>query len=52
MFLKEMHDRTIKAQGIADSRPQLTYTTKEVSSPTVSPEAMILSCSIYAKENR
>ena len=53
MFLKEKHDSTLKAWGCAEGRLQREYTTKEeVSSPTVSLEAMMLSCSIDAKEGR
>ena len=53
MFLKEKRDGTLKARGCADWRPQRQYTSKEeVSSPTVSLEAMVLSCAIDAKENR
>jgi hypothetical protein len=53
MFLKEKRDGTIKARGCADGRPQRLYTNKEdASSPTVSIEAMMLSCAIDAKENR
>ena len=53
MFLKEKRDGTIKVRGCADGRPQREYTRKEeVSSPTVSLEAMMLSCAIDAKEGR
>jgi len=53
MFLKEKRDGTIKARGCADGRPQREYTRKEeVSSPTVSLEAMMLSCAIDTKEGR
>ena len=42
MFIKEKRDRVIKARGCADGRP---YTNKEdASSPTVSLEAMMMSC--------
>jgi len=44
MFLKEKRDKSIKACGSADGRAQWQYTSKgEVSSPTVSLEAMMLS---------
>ena len=44
---------TTKARGCADDRPQRIYTNKEdTSSPTISIEAMMLSCTIDAKENR
>ena len=50
MFLKEKHDGTNKAQGCADGLPQRLYTTKqEASSPKVSLEAMMLSCTFDAK---
>jgi len=53
MFLKEKQDGTIKARGCADSRLQRVYTNKEdTSSPTISIEAMMLSCTINEKENR
>ena len=53
MFLKEKRDGSIKARGCADGRPQRIYTNKEdASSPTISIEAMVLSCAIDAKENR
>jgi len=53
MFLKEKCDGTVKASGCADGRPQQEYTTEEkVSSPTVSLEAMVLSCPIDKKEGR
>jgi len=48
MFLKEKIDRTIKARGCADSRPQRIYTNREdTSSPTVSIEAMMLYMQIW-----
>jgi hypothetical protein len=51
MFLKEKRDRSIKARGCADGIPQHIYTNKEeASSPTMSIEAMVLSCAIDAKE--
>jgi len=53
MFLKEKCDGTVKVSGCADGRPQQEYTTEEkVSSPTVSLEAMVLSCPIDTKEGR
>ena len=53
MFLKEKRDGTIKARGCADGRSQRDYTTKaEASSPTVSLEAMMMSCAIDAREGR
>jgi len=53
MFLKEKHDGSIKVRGCADGYSQRDYMTKnETSSPTVSLEAMMLSCAIDAKEGR
>ena len=53
MFLKEKRDGTIKARGCAHGRSQCEYTTKaETSSPTVSLEAMMMSCAIDAREGR
>ena len=50
MLLKEKRDGTIKARGCVDGRPQRIYTSKEdTSSPTMSIEAMMLSCAIDAK---
>jgi len=51
MFIKEKRDGAIKARGCANGRPQRQYTEKrDASSPTVSLEAMMLSCCIDAKE--
>jgi len=51
MFIKEKRDGAIKARGCADGRPQRQYTEKsDASSPTVSLEAMMISCCIDAKE--
>jgi len=53
MCLKQKSDSSIKARGCADRRPQHEYKTKDKeSSPTVSLEAMMLSCAIDAKEGR
>jgi len=53
MFLKEKRDETIKARGCADGRSQREYMTKaETSSPTMSLEAMMMSCTIDAREGR
>jgi len=53
MFMKEKCDGTIKAWGCTDGRPQRNYTQKEeASSPTVSLEAIMLSCGIDVKEGR
>jgi len=53
MFLKEKHDDTIKARGCADGRSQREYMAKaNTSSPTVSLEAMMMSCAINTRENR
>jgi len=49
MFFKEKRDGTIKARGCANGRSQHEYTTKgETSLPTVSLEAMMMSCAIDA----
>jgi len=53
MFQKEKRDGTIKARGCAVGRSQREYTTKSnTSSPTVSLEAMMMSCAIDVKEYR
>ena len=53
MFIKEKRYGAIKARGCADGRPQRQYTEKgDASSPTVSLEAMMISCCIDAKEGR
>jgi hypothetical protein len=50
MFIKEKRDGTIKARGCADGRSQREYTDKaDTSSPTVSLEAMLLTCATDAK---
>jgi len=52
-YLMFLPDGSIKARGCADGQSQQDYMTKsETSSPTVSLEAMILSCAIDAKEGR
>ena len=53
MFLKQKRTGEIKARGCADGRKQRGYVLKEnSSSPTVSNEALFLSCVIDAKEHR
>jgi hypothetical protein len=53
MFLKKKRCRRIKGQGCANGRKQQAYTSKEDASlPTVSIEALMLSCVINAKEKR
>jgi len=53
MFIKEKRDWAIKARECADGRPQWQYTEKgDASSPTVSLEAMMMSCCIDTKEGR
>jgi Reverse transcriptase (RNA-dependent DNA polymerase) len=53
MFLKKKRCGRIKGRGCADGRKQRAYTSKEdASSPTVSIEALLLSCVIDAKEKR
>ena len=53
MFLKEKRTGEIKGRGCADGRKQRDWMNKEdTTSPTVSTQALILSCMIDAKENR
>ena len=53
MFIKEKRDWTIKAQGCAAGRSQWDYTRKEeVSSPTISIDALMIFCTIDAKEGK
>ena len=53
MFLKEKRDSSIKARGCADGQSHRDYTSiAETNLPTVSLEAMMLSCAIDAKEGR
>jgi Reverse transcriptase (RNA-dependent DNA polymerase)/Zinc knuckle len=53
MFLKEKRNGVIKGRGCADGRKQRLHIDKgEASSPTVSIEAVMLSCVIDAHENR
>jgi hypothetical protein len=53
MFLKKKRSGKIKGRGCADGRKQRVYTAKEeASSPTVSIEALMMSCVIDAKEER
>jgi len=53
MFIKEKRDWAVKARGCVDGRPQWQYTDKEdASSPTVSLEAMMMSCCIDAKDGQ
>jgi Reverse transcriptase (RNA-dependent DNA polymerase) len=53
MFLKKKRCGKIKGRGFADGRKQREYLSKEdVSSPTVSIEAVLLSCVIDAEEGR
>ena len=53
IFMKENIDGTVKARGCASGRPQKKHTNKEdASSPTMSLEAMLISCKIDAKEGR
>jgi hypothetical protein len=49
MYLKQKWCRRIKARGCADGWKQRVYKTKdETSSPTVSSEALYLTCTINA----
>jgi hypothetical protein len=53
MFLKKKRCGKIKGRGCADGRKQRLYMSKEeTSSPTVSTEALMLSCVIDADEQR
>ena len=53
IFLTEKRDGTIKARQCADGRKQRKYTDKSDSaSPTVSNEAIFITCAIDAKEGR
>ena len=53
MFLKMKRSGKIKGRGCADGRKQRVYKTKEeTSSPTISTEALFLTCMIDALEGR
>jgi Reverse transcriptase (RNA-dependent DNA polymerase) len=53
MFLKEKRSGVIKGRGCADGRPQCAYIDKDdATSPTVSTEAVFLTCTVDAKEER
>ena len=53
MFLKRKRCGKIKGHGCADSRSQRNYMNKQdTASPTVSTEALLLSCVIDAIERR
>ena len=53
MFLKEKRSGDVKGRGCADGRKQRLYKTKEeTSSPTVSIEALFLTCAVDAIERR
>jgi hypothetical protein len=53
MYLKKKRCGRIKGRGCADGRKQRLYTNKhDASSPTVSLEALMISCIIDAKEKR
>jgi len=53
MFLKEKRSGDVKGRGCADGRKQRLYKTKEeTSSPTVSTEALLLTCVVDAIEAR
>ena len=50
MFLKEKRYGTIKPQGCADGQTQRLYTDQEnISSPSLSIEAVMMSCAIDAQ---
>ena len=53
IFVEEKRDGTIKARKVIGGNKQCDYITKEdVSSPTVTAEAVMLTCVIDAQENR
>jgi len=53
MYLKQKRCGRIKARGCADGQKQCVYKTKyKTSSPTISMEAVFLTCLIDAKEER
>jgi hypothetical protein len=53
MFLKEKQDGSLKGRTVAGGNKQRDYISKEdASSPTVTTEAVLLSCIIDAKEGR
>ena len=53
MFLKEKRDKAIKGRAVAGGNKQRDYISKEdVRSPMVATEAVLLSCIIYAEEER
>ena len=53
MFLKQKRCGKIKGRGCADGRKQRIYKTKEeTSSPTISLEALLLTCIVDAMEDR
>jgi len=53
MNIKEKRDRAVKVRGCTDGRPQQQYTDKGgTSSPTMSLDAMMMSCCIDAKEEQ
>jgi hypothetical protein len=53
IFVEEKQDGTIKARKVIGGNKQREYITKEdVSSPTVTAEAVMLTCVIDAQENR
>ena len=53
LFLKQKRDGSIKGRTVAGGNKQRDFISKEeVSSPTVSTEAVLLSCIIDAEENR
>ena len=53
MFLKEKGDNSIKGRGCADGQMQKNkYKKKEVVSPTVATESVLMTAAIEAKENR
>jgi hypothetical protein len=53
IFIERKHDGILKAQQVAGGNKQQGYITKEdASSPTVSLEAVLLTCVVDANKNR
>ena len=53
MFLKEKHNRKIKGRTVAGGNKQCNYISKkDMSSPTVTTESVLLTCIIDAEEER
>ena len=53
MVIEEKRDRTVKGRGVADGSGQRGFIDElDAMSPTVSTEALLISCAIDAHENR